>query len=101
MKPHSFFVIAILSLSASFGVSAARADTVDMAKLTCGELKNSYIEEVVVTGAWMSGYFNGKKGNTSLDIKKLSENTKNVIEFCAANPTVTVMDAVEKVAAPK
>ena len=96
MKLNSLFGIAIMVV----GTTVAKAETVDMAKLTCAEMTKSYVDEIIVTGAWMSGYFNGKNNNTVVDIKQLSLNSKNVITFCGSNPTVTIMDAVQKVAKP-
>lgn len=97
MKSYSFGVAILV-----FGATAAGAQTtVDMAKLTCAEMTKSYVDEIIVTGAWMSGYFNSKSNNTVIDLKQLSLNSKNIIAFCGSNPTVTVMDAVQKVAKPK
>jgi hypothetical protein len=96
MKLNLVFGTAILVV----GTSTVEAGTVDMAKLTCAEMTKSYADEIIVTGAWMSGYFNGKSNNTVVDPKQLSLNSKNVITFCGSNPTVTVMDAVQKVAKP-
>jgi hypothetical protein len=96
MKLNSLFGIAIFVV----GTSAAEAETVDMAKLTCAEMTKSYVDEIIVTGAWLSGYFNAKNSNTVVDLKQLTLNSRNVITFCGSNPTVTVMDAVQKVAKP-
>lgn len=94
MRRSALFGMVILAVSAS----AARAEKVDMAKLTCADMANSYLEEVIVTAAWMSGFFNGKSGNTAVDIRQLSLNSENVITYCRSNPTSTVMDAVQKAA---
>jgi HdeA/HdeB family len=74
---------------------------VDMAALTCAELSGLYVDEFVVAGAWMSGYYNAKRGNTSIDIKQLGENSKKVLAFCKANPKMTVMKAIEQLMSAK
>lgn len=94
MRRSVLLGVAILAV----GASAARAEKVDMAKLTCADMANSYLEEVIVTAAWMSGFFNGKSGNTAVDIRQLSLNSENVMTYCRSNPTSTVMDAVQKAA---
>ena len=76
--------------------SGATAQTkINMAKITCADLVNSYPEDVVVIGAWMSGYYNAKRNNTTLDPKTLAANSKRVADYCRANPKATVMKAIE------
>lgn len=89
--------IAGVVLSANFASAQVK---VDMAQVTCGDILGSYVEDVVVAGAWMSGYFNAKAGNTTIDIKQMDKNANNVVAFCKANPKVTLMDAVKKAATP-
>jgi hypothetical protein len=86
---------------AIFASSAARAETMDVAKVTCGELGNYYLEEVVVVGAWLSGYYNAKQNNTVIDSKKIEENTAKVMLHCRTNPQETVMHAIEALSAAK
>jgi hypothetical protein len=46
----------------------------------------------------MSGYYNAKRNNTVVDEKEVAANSKKVAEFCEANPTVTLMNAIEQIA---
>ena len=89
--------ILTLSLFVALLGTSARAETADMAKITCNELTHAYAGELVVIGSWLSGYYNGKRGNTVIDPKVLSANTQKVLQFCQANPSVTAMQAVEQV----
>ncbi|HEY2229145.1 MAG TPA: HdeA/HdeB family chaperone [Xanthobacteraceae bacterium] len=57
-----------------------------------------YLEEVVVVGAWLSGYYNAKQNNTVIDSKKFEENTAKVMQHCRTNPQETVMHAIEALA---
>ena len=79
------------------GVGAARAETTDFTKITCDEITNAYLEDVVVIGAWLSGYYNAKRNNTVVDSKQIAGNTAKVMVFCRANPRETVMHAIELV----
>jgi len=90
----SAWAIAAVAL-VSWASSAAAETKVDMATVSCGDLSSMQLEEFVVIGAWMSGYHNGKRGNTAIDIKELAANSAKVAEFCKSNPTLTVMKAVE------
>ena len=76
--------------------SGATAQTkINMAKITCADLVNSYPEDMIVIGTWMSGYYNAKRNNTTIDPKTLAANSKRVADYCRANPKVTVMKAIE------
>ena len=78
-------------------LSAARTETTDFTKITCDEITNAYLEDVVVIGAWLSGYYNAKRNNTVVDSKQIAGNTAKVMQFCRANPRETVMHAIELV----
>jgi len=90
----AIWAIAVSALLLSSNGIAAQS--VNMARITCAELLDAYIEDVVVVGSWMSGYYNAKRDNTTIDIKKLTANSKRVAEICKANPKIMVMEAIEK-----
>ena len=79
--------------------TGARAESIDMAAIGCQDLLAMPIEEVVVVGAWMSGYFNAKASNTVLDLDRMDEVGQVLGQFCQDNPDTTVMKAVEQIAA--
>lgn len=86
-------------LSILLGANANAQMKVDMAAFTCGDLTSMNVDEFVVIGAWMSGYYNAKAGNSMIDVKQLQNNTTKVVEFCRSNPTVTVMKGIETLSA--
>lgn len=101
LKKEEIMIKAILAIAAGavvFSTSASAQQKSDMAKITCDDLSKLYVEEFVVIGAWMSGYYNAKRNNTKVDVKQLAINTKNILEFCKKNPKMTVMKAVERIA---
>jgi hypothetical protein len=81
----------------AFGLSVgmACAEPTDFAKITCDEITNAYLEDVVVIGAWLSGFYNAKRNNTVVDSRQISANTAKVMQHCRANPRETVMHAIE------
>jgi len=83
------------------GSCVARAEQTDLAKITCEEITNSFLEDVVVIGAWLSGYYNAKRDNTVVDSKQVAANTAKVMQFCRSSPRETVMHAVELVSQAK
>jgi acid stress chaperone HdeB len=75
--------------------------TLDMSKITCDQWAGYKITNPQNIAFWLSGYYNGKRGNTMLDTQELSAHTQKLRDFCIVNPQVPVMQAVEKVLAPK
>ena len=71
--------------------------TLDVSKLTCEQFLGYKLttSEKIVT--WLSGYHNGKRGNTSLDTHGLIDNAKKLRNYCIRNGQTLVMDAVETV----
>ena len=95
----SALVVSTLMLTA-FVVSAAQAQvTVEVSKITCEEFASYKIMDPEKIAIWLSGYYNGKKSNTSVDRVQLNENTKKLEEYCLQNPETPVMQAFEKLAA--
>src|SRR5215470_286189 len=92
MRSH----VTIAVVSSLLTALAARAETIDIAELKCHELIRAYPAEFVVIDAWLSGYYHAKSNKTELDRKQAAENTRKVLQFCKANPTVTVMQAIER-----
>src|SRR5215813_8739225 len=71
--------------------------TLDISKLTCGKLLSYKFATEEKIEAWMSGYHNGKRGNTSLDVHEMIENAKKLRNYCIRNSQTLVADAVEAV----
>lgn len=74
--------------------------TLDLAKVTCDQWAGYKITNPQNIALWISGYFNGARGNTVIDTQRLNEDTQRVRDFCITNPQVPIMQAVEKVIAP-
>jgi acid stress chaperone HdeB len=71
--------------------------TVDASKITCAQFSGAKIAGPEKIGIWLSGYYNGKRGNVIIDTQKLEEDTKTIIYYCVSNPKMLLMDAVKKV----
>jgi len=95
MKPK----IIILSLTlCCLMISAAQAQVaIDFSKITCKQYRGFDIMDPDNIALWLSGYYNGQRGNTIIEPQSFKENVEKVKEYCITNPTVTVMQAVETV----
>jgi acid stress chaperone HdeB len=90
--------IGLFLLTIIAAVAPARAQvTIDVAKITC---KQALLDSVAPTKSialWLSGYYNGKRGNTVIDAGALQKNADKVEDYCRMNLDTTVMDAVQTV----
>jgi hypothetical protein len=71
---------------------------VDLAKVTCRQylFDNLISANAPMVAVWLSGYFNGKRNNTVIDIGAFRKNKDVVEDYCRMNLDVTLMDAATK-----
>jgi acid stress chaperone HdeB len=90
-------VVLLASMCAVAAAPAARAQvTLDVAKVTCEQYTSHKITNRQNIAIWLSGYYHGKRGDTTLETQALIANAKKVRDYCFRNPQTSVMDAVEK-----
>jgi hypothetical protein len=87
------FALAILAAP-----NAQAQMTVDLAKITCKQyLFDSLISaDAPKVAIWLSGYFNGKRNNSVIDIGAFRKNKDVVEDYCRMNLDLTVIDAATK-----
>ena len=95
MKKSAFVVAAVLSASLA-SAHAEEKTTVDMSKLTCGQLTKLGFQDFAGLTMWLSGYYNAGIRNTVIDLYQYARAAKAVKDFCQANPRSTVMSAAER-----
>jgi len=94
------------SLAAMAMIGAAKADPVDLSayadangfidvqKLTCGQLANTYQEDANALSSWYSGWYNGLAHKHYMDYKKGREVEHQVIEYCKAHQDQKIIHAI-------
>jgi acid stress chaperone HdeB len=91
--------IAVVLLGLIFALStasAARAQvTLDVAKITCDQYTSHKITNPQNIAIWLSGYYHGKRGDTTLETQSLVANARKLQTYCGRNPQTLVMQAVE------
>jgi hypothetical protein len=72
--------------------------SVDLAKVTCKQylFDNLISANAPMVAVWLSGYFNGKRNNTVIDIGTFKKNKDVVEDYCRMNQDVTLIDAATK-----
>jgi hypothetical protein len=77
---------------------SARADIkVDVSKLTCKDMLLDSITLPDNIAYWLSGYYNGKRGNTVFDLTDLQEYVNKVEQYCSQHQDATVMKAAQTI----
>ena len=69
--------------------------TLDVSNITCDQFSGYKITDPRNIALWLSGYHNGKIGNTVLDTQGLKSNAKKLMDYCVSNPSILVMRAAE------
>jgi hypothetical protein len=97
----------LLGLAASMAmIGLAKADPVplssyadangfiDVQKLTCDQLANTYQEDANALTSWYSGWYNGLAHKHYADFKKGREVEHQVIEYCKGHPDERIIHAI-------
>jgi hypothetical protein len=87
--PFAFFVVQ--------GSTARAQMTVDFAKVTCKQFVVSKFARPKSIAYWLSGYYNGKNSNTTVDIREMEQNVQKLETYCRKNHEMAVMDAAKNV----
>jgi hypothetical protein len=84
-------------LGALILVSDAQAQvTLDISRITCDQFlgyRTIHPDEIAM---WLSGYYNGQRGNTTIDTETLNAQKRSLQEYCLRNLNVPIMQAIEK-----
>jgi hypothetical protein len=92
------YFVTFTALSLLLLASQARAQmTVDIAKITCRQylFDRNVSPRAPMIANWLSGYFNGQKNNTVVDLGVMARNKDKVEDYCRLNQDVTLMEAAK------
>ena len=67
---------------------------IDVQKLTCAQLANTYQEDADMLAAWYSGWYNGLAKKHMLNVPRGKRVEHEVIVYCKANRDKRVIDAI-------
>ncbi len=83
-------------------IGAGRAEDVcgskgyiDVQKLTCAQLVNTFQEDADFLGIWYSGWYNGLGKKHAINVPRVKEGIHNVIVHCKDNKGKTVIQAID------
>jgi hypothetical protein len=95
MKAYLIWFGAMAALLAAPAVNAQM--TVDVAKITCRRylFDRTFSPRAPMIANWLSGYFNGLKNNTVVDLGAMAKNKDKVEDYCRMNQDVTLIEAAK------
>lgn len=73
--------------------------TVDISKITCVQFRSYSITDPNNIALWLSGYYNGKRANTIVNVESFKTNFDKLKDYCVTHPTTPVMEAAATVIA--
>lgn len=77
-------------------VTQAQAQvTIDISKITCVQFRSYSITDPNNIALWLSGYYNGKRANTVINVESFKTNFEKLKDYCVTHPTTPVMEAAE------
>ena len=86
-----------LAMFSVLGISTVRAQiTVDVAKITCRQFLLGHVGGSTRSMAnWLSGYYNGKRDKTVIEVGSMQKNVHDLERYCRKHYEMPVMDAAK------
>jgi acid stress chaperone HdeB len=75
---------------------ASHAVVIDLSMMTCQEFLSTDKDEIRIIWAWLDGYYKDEHDPAILDTDTLVANLKRLNDYCAANPTIGLFTATNK-----
>jgi hypothetical protein len=100
MARYGFVAFGLLALITGAQPSQAQV-TLDVSKITCEQFILFKVTDPQKIAIWLSGYYHGKRETTVVDTQTFSEFSDKTKDYCRANFTMPVMQAVENLIAGK
>jgi acid stress chaperone HdeB len=91
----SKLVVSLIAVAVLVPLKSMRAEVIDMAAVTCGELISMKADEAGSILLWTHGYFGGLADDTKFDPKEFEAVAKEIGEYCAKNKKVTLISAIK------
>ncbi|ETR75491.1 hypothetical protein X566_22575 [Afipia sp. P52-10] len=81
--------------------ASANAVVLDLYTMTCKEFVQSDEQTVSLMLTWLDGWYKGDSDEAKIDTDVFLENAKKIGAYCGSNPTVSIVNAADKVLSEK
>ena len=85
----------VITAALTAAVPAQAQTTIDISKITCEQWLAFKVADPDHIALWLSGYFNGRRDNTVVEVQSFKKNIDSVRELCIRSPNMLIMKAVE------
>jgi acid stress chaperone HdeB len=75
----------------------AHAVVLDLSTMTCKQFIEGGDDEIKMVLTWMDGWYKGDEDEAIIDTEVFVANAKKFGTFCAANPSISIVNAAEKI----
>jgi acid stress chaperone HdeB len=75
----------------------ANAVVLDLSTLTCKQFVEGGSDEIKMVLTWMDGWYKGDEDEAIIDTDVFVDNAKKFGTYCAAHPTISIVNAAEAV----
>ena len=75
----------------------AHAVVIDLSTMTCKQFIEGSDDTIKMVLTWMDGWYKGDEDEAIIDTDVFVDNAKKFGAFCAANPTISIVNAAEKI----
>ncbi len=88
-----------LLFAAGLALSSAPAHAVvlDLSTMTCKQFLEGGDDAIKMVLTWMDGWYKGDSDEAIIDTDVFVENGKKFGTFCRANPSISIVNAAEKI----
>jgi acid stress chaperone HdeB len=94
MKTMSVSLFAAAMLLSSV---PAKAVVLDLSTMTCKQFIEGGDDEIKMVLTWMDGWYKGDEDEAIIDTDVFVANAKKFGTYCAANPSISIVNAAEKI----
>ena len=75
----------------------AKAVVLDLSTMTCKQFIEGGDDEIKMVLTWMDGWYKGDEDEAIIDTDVFVANAKKFGTYCAANPSISIVNAAEKI----
>jgi acid stress chaperone HdeB len=80
---------------------SANAVVLDLYTMTCKQFVESDKDTISMMLTWLDGWYKGDSDEAKIDTEVFVENAKKIGAYCGTNPTVSIVNAADKVLGDK
>ena len=88
---------ALIAAALTLPAASANAVVLDLYTMTCKQFVESDKDTITMMLTWLDGWYKGDSDEAKIDTDVFVENAKKIGEYCAKNPTTSIVNAADAV----